>query len=97
MTDSELSNEKQSVFPYGIQSGGLMPTLRKKPVDPGVLRGRVEKAAATLKKSVLTAMRQDLIPKSSPLMNHLCALDEMLAAAFPVGTAEEESGAILPF
>lgn len=74
-----------------------MPTQKRKPVDAGVLRVRVGKAVATLKKSVLTAMRQDLIPKSSPLMTHLCSLDEALATAIPLGTAQKKSNARLPF
>lgn len=78
-----------------------MPTRRRvtkprKSVDPGLLHSRVERAVATLKKSVLTAMRQDLIPKSSLLMSQLGALDEALATAFP-GCVGKESEARLPF
>jgi len=78
-----------------------MPTRRRltkprKPVDPGVLHSRVEKAVATLKKSVLTAMRQDLIPKSSPLISQVAALEEALAPAFPRSLGKETE-ARLPF
>ena len=77
----------------------MMPTEKKatnsrKPVDPDVLRSRVEKAMATLKRSVFTAMRLGIIPKS--LVQPLCVLDEALAKAFPP-KSEVQSEARLPF
>ena len=76
-----------------------MPTPRKatkpqKPVDPDVHRRRIEKSMATLKRSVFTAMRLGIIPKS--LVQPLCVLDEALAKAFPP-KSEVQSEARLPF
>ena len=76
-----------------------MPTLRKAtkpktPVDPDVHRSRIEKAMATLKRSVFTAMQLGLIPKS--LVHPLCVLDESLATALPP-KPQVESEARLPF
>ena len=67
-------------------------------VDPEVLRRRVEAAIFTLRKSVITAMRQKLIPRSEwPKLNtQLAALEYTLTISFPRQVKATESEARLP-
>lgn len=81
-----------------------MPIKKKTPkspkaVDLEVLRKRVENAMMTVKKSVITAMRQKLIPRSEcPTLNaQLSALDYTLTVVFPLQLKAIESEARLPF
>ncbi len=69
-----------------------------KPVDPQVLHNRVGKAMFILRKSLITAMRQELvsIEQSLPINEHICKLECALAMAFPQ-PEEKTTGASLPF
>jgi ribosomal protein L31E len=69
-----------------------------KQVDPQVLHNRVEKAVFILRKSLIIAMRQELvsIDQSLPINEHICKLEYALAMAFPQ-PEEKTSRASLPF
>lgn len=74
-------------------------TLRRtKYVDPEVLRKRVEKAVITLRKAIMTAMRQNVIPMdlSSSLNQQLCTFDSEIMEALPQAN-KKPSEARLPF
>ena len=71
---------------------------RKKPVDPDVLRGRVERTMAKLQRAVVKAVRDEVIARSSGLqiIVTLGEIDSALNAAFPARRATG-SAARLPF
>lgn len=54
-------------------------------VAPEVLRKEIEKAMITLRKALMIAMRQNVIPMalSSSLNQRLCALDSEMMEALP--------------
>jgi hypothetical protein len=75
------------------------PGKTKRLADPDLLRKRIDRAILTLKRSIITAMRDGLVSKEKgmPINNQLFELDQAVSTAFPAPAADTESLARLPF
>jgi hypothetical protein len=75
------------------------PIRPPKQVDPEVLRKKVNKAMLTLRRSVITAMREELLIRSvsSSLDQQLCTLASALEDAFPPVARKVDESWRLPF
>ena len=74
-------------------------TKLRKPLDPEVLRKRMERAILTLKKAIIRAIRDGLVSREVglPINGQISELDQAISSAFPVPAANYESMAKLPF